>query len=129
MRVMVIQILIFLLAGSVSFAQEKKAPPHNGQLKKAGYYYVEVVDCSGYLEIYLYDLDMYPKSNYGLSGVVKFYYPDSTHSTIPMYSYGMDGFTAEASKESYSRCELFIRGQGIAIQVAFKDLVCLRPEE
>lgn len=90
---------------------------------------MEVVDCSGYLEIYLYDMYMRPIRNYGLNGVADFHYPDSTCATAKLYSYSIDGFTAEPERELYSSVEVFIRGQGVSIRVMFKDIICIRPEE
>jgi hypothetical protein len=128
MRSFPFKLLICVLLSFTVAAQEKR-PPHNGQIKRAGYYNMEVVDCSGYLEIYVYDLDMVPVRNHGLGGVVDFHYPDSTCMTSKIYSYGIDAFTAEPERELYSSCEVFIRGQGIALTALFKDIVCVRPED
>lgn len=121
--------LILFFSCSALPAQETGKGPHNGQLKRAGYYHLEVVDCADFLEIYLYDTRMNPFRNNGLNGIVDFHYPDSSCATSKLYHYGVDGFTAEAEKQMYSSCEVFIRGRGINIRAVFKDIVCVRPEE
>lgn len=110
-------------------AQEKQQPPHDGHLKRVGYYNMEVVDCSGYLEIYMYELDMYPIRNHGLSGFVDFHFPDTTCSTSRLHPYGIDGFTAEPERDAYSSCEIFVRLRGVTVSAVFSDLACLRPED
>ena len=129
MRLRTLHLLAFILLSSISPAQPENPIPHDGQMKRAGYFNIEVVDCSGYLEIYLYDLYMNPIRNSGLSGSVDFHYPDSTCATVQLYHYGIDGFTAEPERQLYSSCEVFIRGRGVSIQLVFKDLVCVRREE
>ena len=121
--------LLFLILVCTTHAQERKQAPHNGYIKRAGYYTVEVVDCFGYLEVYLFEMNMRPVRNYGLEGLADFHYPDSTCTTSRLYPYGTDGFTAQAEREPYSSVDLFIRGRGISIRVMFKDIVCIRPEE
>lgn len=128
MRSLLWTVILSILFSSALLAQGKN-PPHNGQLKRAGYYNLEVVDCSGYLEIYIYDMEMNPLRNYGLSGMVDFHYPDSTCASSKLYHYGVDGFTAEPERQLYASCEVFIRGQGINIRAVFKDIVCVRPDE
>ena len=113
---------------STAKAQNRSHTPHGGQLKSTGYYRIEVVDCSGYLEVYLYTIDMRLVRNGGLSGEVDFHYPDSSCLTVPLFRYGNDGFTAEAEKLSYSSCRVFIRGLGLNVHATFDDLVCRRPD-
>ncbi len=129
MKIRVLKLVASLLLSVTSVAQVRNTPPHDGQLKRAGYYNMEVLDCSGYLEIYLYDLNMSPIRNSGLSGWVDFHYPDSTCATSRLYHYSIDGFTAEPERQLYSSCEVFIRGVGVSVQMTFKDLVCIRRDE
>lgn len=129
MRLIALQLLISILSCTGLLSQETRNGPHNGQLKRVGYYNVEVVDCSGYLEIYLFDTRMNPLRNYGMSGAVDFHYPDSTCVTAKLYHYGVDGFTAHPEQQLYASCEVFLRGHGLNIRAVFKDIVCVRPEE
>lgn len=122
--------LIFLISFSTfGTAQNTSTAPHGGQLKTSGYYRVEVVDCSGYLEVYLYELNMRPVSNYNMTGKVDFHYPDNTCVTSPLFPYGVDSFTAEPEHQLYKSCEVFIQGRSFSVQAKFEDLVCTRQDE
>lgn len=125
--------LVFLIIGLLLVltgrTQTRKLGPEGGILKQSGYYQVEVVDCLGYLEIYVYNLRMQPIRNHGFSGSVDFYYPDSTCATSQLYHYGVFGFTANPPRERHSSCEIFLQSRGIFIRASFEDLVCTRPDE
>lgn len=108
-------------------SQELPTAPHNGFIKQVGYYYLEVVDCYGYLEVYLYDLSKRPVRNYGLQGWVDFHHADSTCSTAALYPYGIDGFTA-ANEQSYLRADIVVRGRGVSVQSTVQAVVCRRPD-
>jgi hypothetical protein len=88
-----------------------------------------VVNCSGYLEVYLYELDMYPVRNHGLRGEVDFHYLNGSCVTEALSPYSNDGFTAEPELESFVSCEVFIHAPGLSLRAKFDDLVCRLPDD
>lgn len=112
--------LILLLAAGLHLQAQKPSPgPHGGELKKAGVYWMELVDCTSYVQLYLYELDMCPLKNYDISGSVDFYYPGSDCFTSPLYPYGIESFTAEARQPCYTRCRVFVHSRGLSISADF----------
>lgn len=90
---------------------------------------MEVVNCAGYLEVYLYTLDMQSIRNRGFSGQVDFHYGDSSCVTAALYPYSNDSFTAEPEDPSYISCEVFISSKGLSLRANFDDLVCRLPDD
>lgn len=129
--------VIFLVIGlsGPAFAQHEVNPgPRGGKLKTVSSYRMEVVECYEFLEIYLYDLDMYAIRNNGLKGSVTFFYPDSSRQNSVLFLYGADGFTAEVKQQCYEYCEVEIYGVGLNLKATFNEFGeenedCRKPEQ
>jgi len=119
MKTCIILIIILLGLGNASEAQNPSSAPHGGLLRLAGYYKVELVDCHEYVEAYLYELDLCPILNSGLSGQIDFHYINGDLITSRLYPYGVDAFTAEVKQHCYTGCTVSLQGVGAAIKVEF----------
>lgn len=121
MRTCIILLTILLGMSRASEAQDPSSAPHGGMLKLAGYYKVELVDCYEYVEVYLYELDLCPVLNSGLSGQIDFHYINGDAATSRLYPYGVDAFTAEVKQHCYTSCSLSLHGVGAAIKAEFNE--------
>lgn len=118
-----------MLAGFQLKAQYPVAAPHGGELLTVGFYRMEAVNCSGYLEVYLYTLDMQQVRNHQLTGQVDFHYGDSSCVTTPLFRYATDAFTAEPDRPDFNRCDIYIHGTGFSVHGHFEQLQCHPPTD
>jgi hypothetical protein len=127
------KIVAFLIANlifwtGITGAQVIQEIPHSGQVRKVNTYFIEAVDCAGYLEIYLYDYSMNPIRNFGLKGEVIFTERDNTRTTSRLFPFSIDCFTAAPPQQGYATFLVHITGESLDLKVEFKDVVCRNPE-
>lgn len=120
-------ILLFVLIFAIGTVKAQSL--HGGQVKPAGDYYIEVVNCSGYLEVYVYAPGMYPLRNSSFYGQVDLFYPDSSCVTEKLFPYSNDRFTAEPKRESFTSCDVIIHAKGLPLRATFTDFVCRLPND
>jgi hypothetical protein len=119
--------ILVILSGSL-WAQDNDLGPRGGKIKTSGYYRIELVECYEYMEVYVYELDMLPVHNRGLNGFVDFCYEDNSCTYSRLYSYGVDGFTAEIKQQRYTHCQVNVNGNGLSIQASFDGFLTNDPE-
>jgi hypothetical protein len=115
-------LLILTTVFSIVFtarAQDTLRTPHGGRLVTTGFYKVELVECTEYVEVFLYETDLCPINNHGFTGQVEFIYPDRSCINSALYHYGTDGFTAKVEKAFYESCIVIAHTPGLDIRAAF----------
>ncbi len=107
--VIIIAILFLLLTTN---AQQNGLGPHGGRLKTVGSYKIELFGCDDHIEVYLFDSDTNAINNKDISGTVEFFFNGSATLVSPLVYYGMDGFTAKITGNTfiYSKPSLDING-------------------
>ncbi|HWY37211.1 MAG TPA: hypothetical protein VNY73_01535 [Bacteroidia bacterium] len=105
-----------------SYSQQDSAiGPHQGHLVRAGEYHIELLGCNDYMEIYVFDKDMGPIHNYGMTGDVKFYYTGETYLSSPLSYYGNDGFTAKIASTNFIYCRVSLDVFGKFINAKYEN--------
>jgi len=97
--------ILFALAGTTLFAQDTlktNIGPHSGKAKRAGNYYIEVLDSPGNIYAFLLNHDLKPMSNKNITGQMTLYFQDDVSTDYPLKPYGTDGFFAECPNGFYS---------------------------
>lgn len=96
---------LFIAMSVVLFGQDSLKPgmgPHDGKVKKAGKYYIEVLDSPGNIYAFLLTADLKPISNKSVTGQMTLYFENDVSIDYPFRPYGTDGFFAEVPNGFYS---------------------------
>jgi len=88
-------------------AQTRLVGPHQGTLKAAGKYMIELFGCSDHMEIYVFTKDLQATSNVGITGEVQFF--DGKNTVVAqLVLYGRDGFAAKLPTTEFDSCSVGI---------------------
>lgn len=124
MKTKVILITLFLLLAllfiSLNLFQSSEGP-HNGTVKQAGDYHIEMKNTPDYFFTYLLDKNRKPMSNKGIDCEVKFLFPDTTATTITLQPTGEDGFSTAASSLKFYSCRIYFKIKSKLISAQFDN--------
>ncbi len=93
--------------------------PHGGLLNFTPYYKIEMTSSNGCLIAYLYDKDMTPISNKGISGEILLVYSDNASISKKLNLYEGDGLMIEEASPYYIYCVLTLNISGKMITSKF----------
>ena len=113
-------ISIPLISLGMNFFQPSLGP-HNGTVKKAGIYYIEMKSLQQEIHAYLLDKKLTPIGNKGVTCEVKIVYPDSSCLTKPLKTFGYDGFSAEVTSIQFVNCTIFFKISGKTVSAHFEN--------
>lgn len=112
-------LISFISIGWLNFQQENPGP-HNGTVKPAGNYNIEMNSPFGHLYTWLLDGDYAPIVNNGISCEVRLYFPDNTTTDIKLTPFGEDGFTAKTATD-FQSCRITYDVMGKKISAKFDN--------
>ncbi|MGZ3862184.1 MAG: hypothetical protein ACXVPN_11720 [Bacteroidia bacterium] len=122
-------IFSFLLCSAFIYAnaqQDSLYGPHGGRIKQSQGYYLETLGCDNFMELYLYNQEMQPVFNSGISGTVKFYY-DKKAPVYALQKYGIDGFTCKIESPDFFNYEVTMNLlDRLIITATYNE--CVRPK-
>ena len=97
--------VLFLAFGVIIYAQDTlKASigPHGGKAKRAGNYYIELLDSPGNIYAFPLNHDLKPITNKNITGQMTLYFQNDVSVDYPLKPHGADGFFAEVPNGFYS---------------------------
>jgi hypothetical protein len=116
--------LLLFAALSLQFilsAQQLSRGPHQGVVKEAGLYKIEMLGCVDHIEVYLLDKDGQSISNYQIAGHVRFYFNNKTSQNSPLMPYGQDGFSAKIPQSEFFNCIITIDILSKSVSATFES--------
>ena len=113
--------LVLLSFTSLLKAQQKGFGPHGGRLKTVGGYKIELLGCDNYLEVYLFDKDTNAIDSKNINGNVEFFYTAQATLSSPLVQYGMDGFTAKISVNTFLYSQPSLNINGVIVTEKFEN--------
>ena len=124
------RILIGILPVLLLISLKPATGPHDGIVKPAGEYNIEMRNTYDYFFAYLLDKNQNPLPNKGIKCEVKFIHADTTSTVIPLKSFGDDGFSAatHSLKFNSSRIYFNVRGKLISAQFENQNLIVEKKE-
>jgi len=118
---LLIFILGFIFITTGLKAQDSLRGPHDGIVKEAGAYKIELVECNDYFEVFIYTEHMDIIHNYGNEGDIKYFYIDGTYKSFPLKYYGNDGFAAKVADGKFAYCRVTIEVLGTLVSLKFEN--------
>lgn len=115
------RILIWTLSTLLLVSLKPATGPHNGIVKPAGEYNIEMKNTYDYFFAYLLDKNQEPIPNKGMQCEVKFIHPDTTSTTIPLKPFEEDGFSSAIHSIKFSSCRVYFRVKGKLISAQFDN--------
>lgn len=103
--------------------------PHGGRLKTVQNYKIEMLGSYRRVITYLFDKDLKPISNKGISGNILFFYTGNASLNIKLKPYEHNGFFAEVSAIDYFYCIVNLNIYGNTISSTFDNLSELAKKE
>jgi hypothetical protein len=116
--------LLLLLVCTVhinAWAQKAERGPHQGQMKQAGHYKIELFGCTDHIEVYLLDKEGQAMSNYDIKGKVNFVFKNKKSQEILLQPYGRDGFSAKIPQSDFFNCTVTIEILSSPITASFES--------
>ena len=116
-------IALFLLPGVALFGQDTlktNMGAHGGKAKRAGNYYIEVLDSPGNVYAFLLNHDLKPIPNKNILGQMTLYFPNDVCIDYPLKPYGFDGFFAEVPNGFYM-CKVIFAINGKRVFATFDN--------
>lgn len=95
--------------------------PHNGVVKKAGEYHIEMKNTYPNLYVFLLDKQLKAISNEGISCEAIFSFPDNTSTKLVLLPYKKDGFYIESGKNRFSFCRIHFNLNGTTVSAEFEN--------
>lgn len=92
--------------------------PHDGVIRKAGNYFIEMKTGEKKLYAYLLDKKLKLIDATGVTGEARFLFPDSTDVNVPLTLLGKDTFTCE-TPAGYSACRITFNIKGKSVFANF----------
>jgi hypothetical protein len=102
-------------------AQPVERGPHQGQMKQAGHFKIELLGCMDHVEVYLLDKDGQAMSNYDIKGKVTFVSNTKNSKNIPLQPYGRDGFSAKIPQSDFFKYTVTIEILSSPITANFEN--------
>lgn len=109
----------FILLGMIFF--QSPVGPHDGTVKRAGVYYIEMKSLHQEIHTYLLDKKLSPIGNKGMTCEIKIVYPDSSCLTKPLKAFGTDGFSTGVASTQFVNCSVFFKISGKTISAQFEN--------
>ena len=100
--------------------QQQERGPHGGRMKQSGRFKIELLGCTGHVEVYLLDNEGQAMSNYDIKGKVNFVFKNKTGPDIPLQAYGRDGFSANIPQSDFFNCIVTIEILSSPITATFE---------
>lgn len=101
-------------------SEDSSRAPHGGLLQIAGNYFVECVNKDNKVAYYIYDINVRPISNKGITGKAVFKFQNKSAITISLTPQGLNGFsTGNRNLSDYITCEVTFTKEGKASKVEF----------
>lgn len=121
--VIIVSILlaIILLVSSKMFQPSITKGPHNGTIKQAGDYYIEMKIIYPNFYAFLLDNKIKPITNKGISCQTQFELGDGTTLNVHLMPYGEDGFFTGSYMPNYSSCEIYFNVFGKSVSAKFEN--------
>ncbi|HXB41854.1 MAG TPA: hypothetical protein VNZ49_15035 [Bacteroidia bacterium] len=113
-------ILFFGILGMTSLVLSKPKNSHDGTLKKAGNYFIEMKNAGKKIYAYLLDKKLKLADTKNTSGEVKLLFADSTYLYIPLQLQKDTAFTCEAPTGFYL-CKITFKVAGKIISAKFEN--------
>ncbi len=116
-------LLLLITSVFVSFNSHQSAivGPHDGIVKEAGDYNIEIKKIEPLLYAYLLDKKLNPISNKGISCEARFLFSDSTNFNIHLKPYGDEGFSMESNSLKYNSYRIYFTINGKLISAQFEN--------
>ena len=95
--------------------------PHEGVVKPAGDYNIEVKNSFTNFYAYLLDKKNKPISNKGITCEVRFIFSDNTGISTSLIPYLEDGFTTEKMMPEFYSCRVYFNIQGKSVSAKFEN--------
>lgn len=95
--------------------------PHDGKVKKANEYYIEMKNPDSNLYAFLLDKNLKPLSNKEITCKATLFYPDNTSSEAEMTRFGADGFFTESIVRYYFSCTITFNISGKTVSARFDN--------
>lgn len=95
--------------------------PHDGIVKKAENYNIEMKSSYGNFYAYLLDEKCKPLSNKKIFCEVRFFYPDKTSADIQLKPFGSDGFTIASTVIEFYSCKITFNVLGKSVVAKFEN--------
>ncbi len=95
--------------------------PHGGNIKQVDDFNIEMKIPHPDFYAYLLNKQCKPINNKGVSGEIRFFFPDSTSLDIPLQPYEEDGFRMESSVLDYYSYRVTFHAFGKFISAKFEN--------
>jgi hypothetical protein len=95
--------------------------PHDGIVKEAGDYNIEIKNSEPTLYAYLLDKKLKPIANKGILCEARFLFSDSTNVNIHLKPYGNEGFSMESSALKYNSYRIYFNVNGKMVSAQFEN--------
>ena len=113
--------LLLLFLAINTYAQESERGPHQGAIRTAGHFKIELLGCTDHVEVYLLDKDAQEMSNYDIHGKVAFTFKNNITKEVPLQPYGRDGFSAKIPQSEFFNCFVTIEILSSPITASFES--------
>ena len=121
-KIIIITLLLTLALLLISLNIFQSATgPHDGTVKPAGNYNIEMKNSYDNFYAYLLDKKRNPISNTEIYCEVKFIFPDSTSTVIPLKPFEEDGFSIESGSLKFYSCRIYFKVSGKLISASFDN--------
>lgn len=115
------KILLWLLPALFLVSLKPATGPHNGIVKPAGGYNIEMKNTYDYFFAYLLDKNQEPISNKGIQCEVRFILADTTSTILSLKPFEEDGFSAATQSIKFSSCRIYFKVKGKLISAQFEN--------
>ncbi len=102
--------------------------PHNGQIKQAGNYFVELLFSSQNTYVYLYDKHRIPLENNAVTGKMIFKQYDSTTAIVELKPFHTDAFVGKTDFPNYYSCTIIVDTKDARISTKFEFVESIADE-
>lgn len=123
MKSIVSFVFTFILASAI--AQDtltQISGPHGGKLNYTQGFKIEMLGSHNIVFTYLYDKNLNPISNKGITGNVMFFYLGNANLNVRLKAYESNGFAAEVPALDYYYCTVNFNIYGKYISTKFNNL-------
>ena len=121
-EIILIVVLLLITVSLVSLILfQRAAGPHDGVVKSAGEYKIEMKNSYPDFYAFLLDKKNIPVSNKGITCEVKFIFPDSSNIYTSLKPYGKEGFSLKSAALRFCSCQIHFITGGKTVSAAFEN--------
>lgn len=117
---LIVMLLIVTLLIALPLYQSNMGP-HDGVVKKAGEYYIEMKNTDPTIYAFLLNKQLKTISNEGILCEASFSFHDNTITKEVLLPYNKDGFYIESGKNKFSFCHIYFNVYGITVSAEFEN--------